>query len=109
MTRFIQAGTLPPVTSSHLRYMSAVWHLFLPDHTVLRPARDFVLNCDRPLLAAGNRAHALRLHAARDGIVAQGVPAAPRARMLEPYFLPADVISFELIENFRAYGIQRPS
>src|SRR5215831_1713923 len=36
---------------------------------ILRPARNVVADRDRPLLAVGDRAHALRLHSARDQIV----------------------------------------
>src|SRR5581483_7849748 len=47
---------------------------------VLRPARDVVTHRDRALLAVGDRAHALRLHAARDQIVAYrlGAPCTER-------------------------------
>src|ERR1700731_4591543 len=42
---------------------------------VLRPARYVVADRDRPFLAVGNRAHAMRLHAARDQIVVHGLRA----------------------------------
>src|SRR5438105_2218954 len=38
---------------------------------VLRPAGDIIADCDRALLAVGNRAHALPLHAARNQIIAR--------------------------------------
>src|SRR5713101_6576080 len=43
--------------------------------TVLRPAGNVVAHRDRAFLAVGNRAHALRLDAARGEIVAHGLRA----------------------------------
>src|SRR5512145_40874 len=47
---------------------------------VLRPARKVATDCDRPLLAVGDRPHAMRLDATRGQIFAHGLGTARAER-----------------------------